>query len=233
MKKLNPNRKKVPPRIPEGEAIEDHEEMSMEELNRQFKKRMREYNHFAKYILNDLNLKDKAKVLEIGPGPAWISIILVKENPTIHLTGLEISDDMIRVAKQNVSSEHVEDNITFVNGNANNMYMFENNSFDAAISHDSLHHWEDPTQILNEIERVLKKKGILCIADGRRDLCLGAKIIFTLMKLFISKIMSYYWKTSIMASYTPNEVKLMLDETEFKGNYAIEADLFDIVIHNK
>ena len=225
--------RKIPPRVPEGESIEDHEEMSMEELNKEFKKRMREYKHFAEFILDDLNLKDYSRVLEIGPGPAWISIIIVKKNHTIQLTGLEISKDMIRVANQNVKDEKVEDNIKFFNGNAKNMTMFEDQFFDAVIAHDSLHHWEEPLQIFNEIARVLKNDGVLCIGDGRRDISIGAKIIFNLAKLFISKQISYYWKTSIIAGYTPSEVRDMLDQTDLKGRYEIKADLFDIVIHNK
>ena len=225
--------RKISPRVPEGESIEDHEQMSMEELNKEFKKRMREYKHFAEFILDDLNLKDYSRILEIGPGPAWISIIIVKKNPTIQLIGLEISKDMIRVANQNVKDEKVEDNIKFVNGNAKNMSMFEDQFFDAVIAHDSLHHWEEPLQIFNEIARVLKNDGVLCIGDGRRDIGMGAKIIFNLAKLFISKQISHYWKTSIIAGYTPSEVRDMLDQTDLKGRYEIKADLFDIVIHNK
>ena len=223
----------IPLRVPEGEAIDDHEEMSIEELNQQFKKRVREYRHFAEFILNDLKLEDNSKVLEIGPGPAWISIILVKENPSIRLTGLEISKDMIRIANQNIKDEGVEEYITFIEGNAQDLSMFENGSFDAVITHDSLHHWEQPLVIFNEIARVLKEDGVLCIGDGRRDLKLGAKIIFQIAKLFISKQMSYYWGTSIRASYTPDEIIKMLDLTNLKGKYELKKDIFDIIIHNK
>jgi len=225
--------RKVHPRVPEGEEIEDQEEMTMEQLNSEFKKRMNEYKRFANFILKDLNLKNNSKVLEIGPGPAWISILLVKGNPSISLTGIEISKDMIRVGKQNVKDENVEENIIFKNGNAKNLSMFDSNSFDAVICHDSLHHWEEPLEIFNEIARVLKKDGILCIGDGRRDLGLGAKIIFTIARLFVSKKIHYYWKTSIMASYTPSELVKMLNQTNLKGRYEIIADLFDIIIHNK
>jgi len=230
---MNAVRKKIPPRIPEGESIDDHEEMTMEELNKEFKKRMREYRKYAEFILNELKLKNHSRVLEIGPGPAWISIILVKKNPTIHLTGLEISKDMIRVAKQNIKDENVVDNITFIEGNAQDMSMLENKSFDAIISHDSLQHWEKPIDVFNEIARVLKNDGIFCISDGRRDLGFGGKLIFQIAKLMISKQISYYWKTSIMAGYTPSEVKDMLDQTNLRGKYEIKTDVLDITIHNK
>ncbi|MFX1275493.1 MAG: class I SAM-dependent methyltransferase [Promethearchaeota archaeon] len=230
---MSKTQKKIPNRIPEGESINDHGEMPIEEINAQFKKRMREYRNFVDFIISILNLKDHSKVLEIGPGPAWISIILIKKNPTIHLTGLEISKDMIRIAEQNIKDERVENNITFVLGNAKDMSIFESKSFDAVISHDSLHHWVEPLKIFNEIARVLKNDGVLCIGDGRRDIGLGAKTIFNIAKLFISKQMSYYWKTSIMASYTPDELREMLNQTDLKGLFELTADLFEIVIHNK
>ena len=137
----------LPPRVPEGEAIKDMEELSMENLNKEFKKRMWEYRGFAKFILYDLNLEDHSKVLEIGPGPAWISIIIVKENPTIYVTGIEISNDMIRIAKKNVKEEKVEQNFKFIQGNAKDMSIFDDNSFNGVITHDSLHHWEEPIKI--------------------------------------------------------------------------------------
>lgn len=230
---MRKNKKEIPTRVPEGEAIEDHEEMTIEELNREFKKRMREYRKYAQFILKDLKLKRNSKILEIGPGPAWISIILVKEDPTIHLTGLEISKDMIRIATQNIQDENVEDKITFIEGNAEDMSFLENKSFDAVISHDSLHHWEEPIKVFNEIARILKDGGVLCISDGRRDIGIGAKIIMQIAKLFISKQMSYYWKTSIMAGYTPSELKEMLDNTDLKDKFEIKSDILDITIHNK
>jgi ubiquinone/menaquinone biosynthesis C-methylase UbiE len=225
--------KRIPPRIPEGESILDQPELSMEELNEGFKIRIREYKHFVKFILNDLQVKDYAKILEIGPGPGWITIIMAKKNPTLHITGLEISEDMIRVANKNVEDEGVRDKIQFICGDAKNMYQFEDKSFDVIISHDSLHHWDNPKSVFHEITRILKPNGIFCIGDGRRDISLGAKIIFNVMKLFIPKQMSYYWKTSIQAGYTPDEITEILNDTKLKEKYEIKADLFDLLITNK
>ncbi len=225
--------KKIPPRVPEGEAIIDMPELSMEELNEEFKKRMREYRNFVKFILYELNVTDNSNVLEIGPGPGWITIIMAKENSTLKITGLEISEDMIRVANKNIDDEGVKDRIEFIQGDATNMNQFEENSFDVIITHDSLHHWDNPIRVFNEIARVLKPNGIFCVGDGRRDIGLGAKLIFNIAKLNISKEISYYWKTSILAGYTPEEIRTMLDQTDLKNKYAIKTDIFDLLIVNK
>jgi len=230
---MSKSKNMISPRVPEGEEMEEQEDLSLEEINSQFKLRMKEYRNFVKFILGELKLKDYSKVLEIGPGPAWISIILVQESPTISLTGLEISEDMIRIAKHNVIDEKVENKIEFIHGNAKDMSMFGDNFFDAVITHDSLHHWEEPILIFNEIARVLKPNGVFCIADGRRDLEIGAKVIFHIVRRFISKQMRYYWKTSIMAGYTESEIREILDQTKLCGKFEIQTDLFDIKIYNK
>ena len=225
--------KKLPARVPEGEAIDDIPELSMDELSESFKRRMKEYKQFVDLIINKLKLRNHLRVLEIGPGPGWITILLAQRDPTLEIIGLEISQDMIRVANKNKQEEGVEENIKYIHGTAENMSLFEENSFDAVISHDSLHHWDYPSKIFNEIARVLKNDGILCIEDGRRDIGVGAKIIFKLAKLFISKTMSYYWKTSIMASYTPEEARNLIDETDLRNRYDVSADLFDLTITSK
>ena len=225
--------KNIPPRIPEGEAIIDLPELSMEDLNEEFKIRMREYHGFVKFILEKLGVKNNSKVLELGPGPGWITILLVKQNPTLYVTGIEISEDMIRVANKNIVDEGVQDKIVFLQGDAKKMDQLLDNSYDVIISHDSLHHWDDPKEVFNEIARILKPNGIYCIGDGRRDIGLGAKVIYNIMKLFIPKEMSYYWKTSIQAGYTPEEITAVLEDTNLRGNYEIETDVFDLIITNK
>ncbi len=225
--------KKVSPRIPEGEEITDQKDLSMEELSDFFKKRMKEYQNFVDFFTEELQIKNNSKILEIGPGPGWITILLAKKNPTFHIIGLEISEDMIRVANENKKNQGFDEKISYIHGDANNMIGLEDDSFDAVLTHDSLHHWEDPIKVLNEIHRVLKKDGRFCISDGRRDLGFGAKVIFNIIKHFIPKVMAYYWNTSIKAGYTPQEVADIIEHTPFQGKYVVKAGLFDLIIYNK
>lgn len=225
--------KKIKPRVPEGEAIVDLPEFTMEDLNESFKKRMWEYRSFVKFMLNHFSIKDYSNVLEIGPGPGWITILLSQANPTLKIIGLELSEDMIRVANENKYKERVTKNIDFIKGDAKNIDIFEDKSFDIVISSDSLHHWEDPVKVFNEIHRVLKENGKFCVKDGRRDIGVAAKFVYNLAKLFISKTMSYFWKTSIMAAYTPDELKDLLDHSQLKDKYKTKTDLFDILVYSR
>ena len=53
------------------------------------------------------------------------------------------------------------------------------------------------------------------------------------MKLRIPKEISYYWKTSINAGYTPEEINEILDNTDLKDKYEVKPNLFDLLIFNK
>jgi tRNA1(Val) A37 N6-methylase TrmN6 len=94
--------KNVKPRIPEGGAIEDTSEMTMEQYSAKMKKQLgSEYARFTDNVLNKVSLKQASKVLEIGPGSGWAGINLLVKRTDIHLEGLEASPDMIRVATDN------------------------------------------------------------------------------------------------------------------------------------
>ncbi|MFX1566868.1 MAG: class I SAM-dependent methyltransferase [Promethearchaeota archaeon] len=225
--------KKIIERIPEGEAILDQIDFTTEEYSNACKKMAGEYRRLIKFILSKFNVKDGSKILEIGPGPGWIGILIAKQNSSLKIIGLELSKDMIRVANKNKKDEGVDQQISYVHGNAEYMYQFLDNSFDLVFGNGTLHHWENPIKIFNEISRVLKSHGVFCISDGRRDIGLGAKVIFHIVKLFIPKFMRIGWKTSINAGYTPKELTQILDQSNLKNNYELKTDLFDIKVYNK
>jgi ubiquinone/menaquinone biosynthesis C-methylase UbiE len=225
--------KKIPPRIPEGEAILDNIEFTMEDYSEACKKMGREYQRLIDFILFELGVKKNSKILEIGPGPGWIGIWMAKEDPSLEIIGLELSEDMIRVANKNKIEEGVQEQIKYIYGNAENMKFFENDYFDVVFSNGSLHHWENPIKVFNEIERVLKNEGVYCISDGRRDIDLRAKILFYLIKWFIPKFMRLGWKTSIMAGYIPEELEGMMEQSNLRNNYQLKSDLFDLFVFNR
>lgn len=225
--------KKISPRILEGEAILDELDYTMEDYSNACKRLAGEYKRLINFILNDLGTNDNSKILEVGPGPGWIGIWMVKQNKTLEVTALELSKDMIRVANKNKENEGVQDRVSYIYGNAENMTMFQDKSFDVVFSNGSLHHWIHPEKVFNEIHRVLKENGIFCISDGRRDIGLGAKLLFNIVRCFLPKFMRIGWKTSIMAGYIPEEICEILDKTNLKDKYEIKVDLFDLLIHNK
>ncbi len=218
------------PRVPEGGAIEDTDKMSMEKYSEIMKKRLgREYIKFAGNVITKVDPPKNSKVLEIGPGPGWAGIELLKKRKDLFLDGLEASKDMVRVASRNAADENLSDQTNYFKGFGEDMNTLPDDEYDLVISRDSMHHWDDPEKVFQEIYRVIKKEGKLYIQDSRRDLNLGGKFIVNLFGPIMAGKMLKYWKSSIAASFTPDEIRLMLEKNDL-NDWTVEAYLMDLSI---
>jgi len=223
--------KYLKPRIPEGGAIEDGPQITMEQYSEIMIEQLgREYLRFADNVIKKVNPALNSRVLEIGPGPGWAGIYLLKKRNDLKLVGLEASPDMIRVASRNALKEGLHE-IVYTHGYAENMSKFNVGTFDIVISRDSLHHWEDPEKVFKEINRILKSSGKLYIHDSRRDMNAFGRMIVAIFSRFIPKNMGYYWRISVAASYTEEEIRTILDKIGL-NDWIVESDLMDLTIYH-
>lgn len=223
--------KRIKIRIPEGGAIEDNSEMSMEQYSEIMKKQLgKEYIRFADNVIKKLAPIQNSIVLEIGPGPGWAGINLLKKRSDLKLEGIEASPDMVRVATGNAVNEGLTERIRYKEGVGEKMSTISNQSVDLVISRDSLHHWTDPQKVFIEIKRVLKPNGKLYIHDHRRDLNLFGRLIVNVFSALIPGGMGKYWKSSIAAAYTQEEILTFLEELRI-NDWNIKTDLMDLVIY--
>ena len=152
-------------RIPEtDEGIQDA--LTVEVFD-QFARNMRDKGYHN--IDGFLNAGIKGDgILEIGPGPGYVGLELLKALPDTQLTGCEISPEMRKLAQKNASAYGFADRVNYVQGNGMQM-PFPDGMFDAVFSNGSLHEWEEPVQVFDEIHRVLRPGGAVCICDMRRE----------------------------------------------------------------
>ncbi len=225
--------KKIRPRISEGEAILDTPEFTMEEYSERMKKSLgSEYRSIVKHIIKVIDPPEDAAILEVGPGPGWIGIWLAKERLDVRVDGLEPSADMQRVAIKNAKDEGVSERVNYITGYVENMEMIPDQKYDLVFSNDSLHHWENPLKGFEEISRVLKPDGKVYIQDERRDLGLRAKFVVHVLGRLIAGNFWKYWKSSIDASYTPQEVQQFLEQTDI-SNWFVNTNFLGISIETK
>lgn len=171
----------------------------------------------------------KGNVLEIGPGPGYIGLEWLKQSSDSKLTGCEISRDMIKMAEKNAKEYGFEERTSYVEGNAMQMPL-QDETFDAVFSNGSLHEWENPIRVFNEISRVLKPGGLYCIADMRRNVNPIIKWGIYLSTKPVEIRPGFL--TSLNASYTEAEIINLLNKSALR-NASVSKEFFGLCISGK
>lgn len=181
------------------------------EIFDEFAKGMRDkgWNGVTEMISSGIHGGD---ILEIGPGPGYVGLELAKQVNPRTFTGCEISPAMIRIAEKNARDYGIA--ARYVQGNGMKMPL-PDVSFDCVISNGSMHEWENPVEVFNEIYRVLRPGGRYCITDMRRDIG------------FLKRYMIYFstkpkeirpgFLSSLNASYTQKEIQELLGRSKLSG----------------
>ena len=160
--------------------------------------------------------------LEVGSGPGYLGLEWLLRTRDTRLVGLDISPDMVAIAKNHARELRLTDRAEHLLGSAEAI-PFEDNAFDAVFTSRSLHEWRNPGTILTELWRVLKPGGRLYVSDLRRDLSRTARKF--LEKWVKSEVILRSLQASIGAAYTMAEVMALLNMTELVGCEVVETSL--------
>ena len=126
------------------------------------KSRLAEMKEYAEIVSG--NAGYGAKILEVAPGPGYLSIELAKRG--FDVTGVEISADFVVIEKRNAAESGV--NVNFKQGNASSLPL-PDGAFDFIICSAAFKNFSEPLKALNEMHRVLKLEGIALILDMNHD----------------------------------------------------------------
>lgn len=135
------------------------------------------YSIYPKKISEELctfikPLSDEASILDIGAGTGIMSEFAYKCNSRLRYVAVDPAKGMLKYAE-----DYVEKHIATAE-----VLPFKDESFDAVLMGESLHHFSDPNAAMKEVVRVLKKNGKLFIYDFDKGTFIG-KSICTIEKL--------------------------------------------------
>jgi ubiquinone/menaquinone biosynthesis C-methylase UbiE len=163
-------------------------------------------------------------MLDLGTGPGYLPVEIVKRQPAINIIGIDLSKKLIHMAQENAAKAGLSGQLRFEVGNAANL-RFNDDALDMVISTGMLHSLKDPVKVLKEIYRVLKKGGQAWVFDPAKvasdvdrakwkaSLSLGDRFYLRLFKLL--------GLHKPIATYRRDEVLPMIEASRFK-NYNIE-----------
>jgi ubiquinone/menaquinone biosynthesis C-methylase UbiE len=217
-------------RIPESEAIaEIADARRFNEFMGTNRFRLEEYRRLARDLV-ELGLPPGGKVLDVGTGPGFVAIEVARllQDRGGRVVGLDLSPAMLALAAENARRQGLNGVLVWRQGDARAM-PFDDGEFDAVVSNDSLHHWEDPLLILNEIARVLKNGGRCIIHDMKRLQKPAPRFVAWAIGLTIPADFRVHYWNSIKSAYTPSELHAILARSRLHGCRIVE-DFMDLTV---
>jgi len=122
------------------------------------KKSMMRYKAF---LANLQSLNIKGKYLEVGAGPGVLTVEIARTYPGVEITALELLPDMVRVGREYVAENKLDNRITFVVGDVEDEKFLQSlGEFDLVYSTYSLHHWTNPDKAIINLYSAVNKGGM-------------------------------------------------------------------------
>jgi ubiquinone/menaquinone biosynthesis C-methylase UbiE len=98
-----------------------------------------------------------------------LTAAIAEQYPWVEMNALELSTDMIAMAKKIVGRMQPACRIRFIEGNVeDHSQMIHLGKFDLVYSTFSLHHWDKPIQAIKSIYRSIKTGGMMLLFDLKR-----------------------------------------------------------------
>ncbi len=107
------------------------------------------------------DLTVNSRILDVGCGTGYHLKQLSENNPNYELTGIDLSEDMLRICRKKLNES---DQLNLINSNFLDVDL-RNNSYDLIIASYSLSMMADPFKALDRMFELLKPGGCLAILD--------------------------------------------------------------------
>lgn len=153
-----------------------------------------------KVVFDTIGKKDN--VLDMCTGTATNAIAIAKKNPNAKIAGVDLSKDMLVVAREKVNKENLA-NVRLYRMDATQM-NFKDESFDKVLLSLVLHETDEELakKIIKEAMRVMKPDGELVVTEWERSDNFIKKILFIPIeilepkpyKTFVTKDHKKYFK---------------------------------------
>ena len=173
-----------------------------------------------KKVLSQLKLYSlKDCLVDVGCGSGNLIIQVAKKYPSLDLIGVDLSSEILELAKKKAVENNLNDKIEFKIGSVENL-PFPDKSVDFILSTLSLHHWKIPKQAFEEMFRVLKDGGVFLIFDFRRD---ARKFFYGLLKFATKVVVPKALKKineplgSLKAGYVFSEISQIISQISFSN----------------
>lgn len=170
---------------------------------------------WRKKLITQLQAHRPTSVLDIATGTGDVVFGINKNMNVEKLVGLDLSKEMLEVAKDKLKKLDNPDHIGFIKGDSENL-PFEENSFDAITASFGVRNFENLQAGIAEMYRTLKPNGVLKILEFTRPRSFPFKHLFNAyFKNFLPVIGKFKSKDDKAYQYLYESVQAFPDFEDF------------------
>ncbi|MDZ7356226.1 MAG: class I SAM-dependent methyltransferase [candidate division KSB1 bacterium] len=188
-----------------------------------------ERREFVSFVIQELDLDQTARVLEIGSGAGWVSLELARRMSDVEVIGVESNPDLVELAKKNKSDQKIT-NASFVHLDFGSLKTLAHRTFDCIVSFRGLKNWESPIEVFNQLNLLLKPAGSYAIADYRGDLKWLARLSIWYSERTMPKPYRAFWREAFANCYSVQQMIKILISSHLV-DWKIRTTLFDFLIY--
>ena len=147
------------------------------------------------------------------------------------IVGIDFSENMLAVARNNISHFELKDTLTFIQGNAMDL-PFDDNSFDCATIGWGLRNVPEITTVIQEMVRVVKHGGKVVSLDmGQPSLPVFKQLYWLFFQKIVPVIGRIFSGNKNAYDYLHDSAKVFSDQKELSALFS-KAGLVDVSYHN-
>lgn len=120
--------------------------------------------HWRCTAANALGKFKPQQILDIATGTGDFALLLAKRIKPLHVTGADISEGMMTIAREKVAEEGLQDIVSFQWEDCTKL-SFPDETFDAVTSTYGVRNFQDLDAGLHEMQRVLRPGGHMLIVE--------------------------------------------------------------------
>ncbi len=160
---------------------------------------------FVEIVRNQIS-DNRARVVDMGCGPADVMIRLARACPSLQIIAVDGSAAMVDIAARAVADGRLESSVTMLLGYVPGLPL-PDRGFDVVLSKDFLHHLPDPMALWHEIRRLARPGAFVCVMDLRRpDSTPTAVQIVERVAANEAEVLKTDFYNSLLAAFTPEEI---------------------------
>ena len=160
-------------------------------------------------------------ILDLGCGPADVTVRFALRFPTIKMVGVDGAEAMLDLGRTRIASSRLNKRIRLIN-----CYLPSNeleSDFDGVISNSLLHHLANPLVLWQTIAKCTRIGAPVFVMDLMRPNSPAA--VSALVKMYAAgepPILQHDFECSLHAAYRPNEIREQLESSGL-GHLTIEV----------